>query len=62
VPPAAADRFPAAWSAAFELACTRIGRITHDKTGVTAVDAEGRETPLARDGFAHFREDRDDHA
>ncbi|OGV46895.1 MAG: hypothetical protein A2X46_15855 [Lentisphaerae bacterium GWF2_57_35] len=46
--------FEEAWAQANFLPCTRIGHITQEPRGILLIDAEGRRTPLARDGFEHF--------
>ena len=48
--------FEQAWAKAFQLTCTRIGRLTDERGMITCVDAQGHSTPLAVRGYEHFKD------
>lgn len=50
----ATDDFEAAWQNAFDLPCTRIGRITSSKGRFVLVDSSGEQAEWTGSGFEHF--------
>lgn len=54
VPADKARRFESAWSASFDLTCTRIGVMTQDAGQMRAIRGNGTETDLSLTGFEHF--------
>ena len=48
------DAFTRAWSGAFDLACTAIGRTTRERGVLRVRDAGGRSTILQGSGYEHF--------
>lgn len=54
VPPARCAAFPAAWAAAFDLPCTRIGAMIAAPRELLLRDPSGVDRPLSAGGYQHF--------
>ena len=53
-----AEAFRQAWSAAFELPCTIIGRLSAREKNIVFRSPDGRREPLKDAGFAHYRAEK----